>query len=92
MHKEKNLSSLCTAVPFAKQAEMKRSYFSCIQYIDHLVGQLPLALDEENLYEQTTVIFWGDRGYKLGEHCDWFKHDNYEDSTQKKKKKKTGFR
>ena len=61
---------------------MKRSYFSCIQYIDHLVGQLPLALDEENLYEQTTVIFWGDRGYKLGEHCDWFKHDNYEDSTR----------
>jgi len=21
-------------------------------------------------------------GYKLGEHCDWFKHDNYEDSTR----------
>ena len=20
--------------------------------------------------------------YKLGEHCDWFKHDNYEDSTR----------
>ncbi len=23
-----------------------------------------------------------DHGYKLGEHCDWFKHDNYEDSTR----------
>jgi len=78
----KNLSSLCTAVPFAKQAEMKRSYYSCIQYVDHLVGQLLQALDEENLYEQTTVIFWGDHGYKLGEHCDWFKQDNYEDSTR----------
>lgn len=23
-----------------------------------------------------------DHGYKLGEHCDWFKHDNYEDATR----------
>ena len=21
-------------------------------------------------------------GYKLGEHCDWFKHDNTEDATR----------
>jgi hypothetical protein len=75
-HFRKNLSSLCTAVPFAKQAEMKRSYASCIRYIDHLVGQLLQALDEESLYEQTAVIFWGDHGYKFGEHGDWFKHDN----------------
>ena len=40
------------------------------------------ALKEEGLYESTTVVFWGDHGYKLGEHCDWFKHDNYEDSTR----------
>ena len=25
---------------------------------------------------------FSDHGYKLGEHCDWFKHDNYEDSTR----------
>ena len=22
------------------------------------------------------------QGYKLGEHCDWFKHDNFEASTR----------
>eukprot|EP00041_Stephanoeca_diplocostata_P023115 m.562163 g.562163 ORF g.562163 m.562163 type:complete len:538 (+) comp22220_c0_seq11:210-1823(+) len=79
---QQNLSSLCAAVPLTKQAEMKRSYYSCIQYIDHLVGQLVNALKTQSLYEETTIIFWGDHGYKLGEHCDWFKHDNYEDSTR----------
>ena len=27
-------------------------------------------------------MLFSDHGYKLGEHCDWFKHDNYEDSTR----------
>eukprot|EP00040_Diaphanoeca_grandis_P000104 m.14376 g.14376 ORF g.14376 m.14376 type:complete len:531 (-) comp10107_c0_seq1:362-1954(-) len=79
---QQNLSSLCTAVPLEKQAEMKRSYFSCIQYIDHLVGQLVTTLKQQQLYDNTHIIFWGDHGYKLGEHCDWFKHDNYEDSVR----------
>jgi iduronate 2-sulfatase len=79
---EKNLSSLCTAVPATAQRAMKRSYFSCIQYIDHLVGQLVSALTSANLYEKTHIVFWGDHGYKLGEHCDWFKHDNYEQATR----------
>lgn len=70
---QKNLSSLCTAVPLEKQEEMKRSYLSCIQYVDHLVGQLVTALKTQGLYYNTHIIFWGDHGYKLGEHCDWFK-------------------
>mmetsp|Transcript_17511 Transcript_17511/g.45792 ORF Transcript_17511/g.45792 Transcript_17511/m.45792 type:complete len:545 (-) Transcript_17511:347-1981(-) len=79
---QQNLSTLCEEVPLEKQAEMKRSYLSCIQYVDHLVGQLVGALKSNGLYDDTTIIFWGDHGYKLGEHCDWFKHDNYEDSTR----------
>ena len=59
---QSNLSSLCTAVPFEYQRGMKHAYYSCIQYIDHLVGQLIGALQEEGLYEQTTIIFWGDHG------------------------------
>eukprot|EP00729_Bicosta_minor_P010948 gene10947-22936_t len=79
---QKNLSSLCTAVPFAYQRSMKKGYYSCIQYVDHLVGVLLTALKRNNLYDSTHIIYWGDHGYKLGEHCDWFKHDNYEDSTR----------
>ena len=77
-----NLSSICTAVPLGVQRNMKRAYLSSIQYIDHLVGVLLSALKEEGIYETTHIVFWGDHGYKLGEHCDWFKHDNYEDSTR----------
>lgn len=78
----KNKSSLCDAVPFWKQRAMKKSYLSCIQYVDHLVGLLLGALREEGLYEETLIVFWGDHGYKTGEHCDWFKHDNYETATR----------
>jgi len=50
--------------------------------VDHLVGLLINALKEEGLYDDTIIVFWGDHGYKTGEHCDWFKHDNYETSTR----------
>ena len=60
---QKNLTSLCSAVPLAVQAGMKRSYLSCIQYIDHLVGFLLDALRAADLYDDTHVIFWGDHGY-----------------------------
>lgn len=63
---QKNLSSLCTAVPFAYQRSMKKGYYSCIQYVDHLVGVLITALKRNNLYDSTHIIYWGDHGYKLG--------------------------
>ena len=69
---QKNLSSLCAAVPLDVQQDMKKSYYSCIQFVDHLVGVLVGALKEEGLYDSTSIIFWGDHGYKLGEHCDWY--------------------
>ena len=50
-------------MPHAKQAEMKKSYYSCIQYVDHLVGVLLSALKAHSLYEDTTIIFWGDRRF-----------------------------
>jgi iduronate 2-sulfatase len=40
------------------------------------------ALQATGAYESSHVLFWGDHGYKLGEYCDWFKHDNYEASTR----------
>ena len=45
---------------------MKRSSFSCIQYVDHLVGVLVGALKDEGLYDDTTIIFWGDEEGEAG--------------------------
>ena len=44
-----------------------------------------ISIEIRGMSERLLVItsrFWTDHGYKLGEHCDWFKHDNYEDATR----------
>ena len=73
---------MCSAMPYWKGKEMKRSYYSCISYVDHMIGWLVGEVKQQKIYDDTTVIFWSDHGYKLGEHCDWFKHDNTEDATR----------
>ena len=52
------------------------------QYVDDLIGSIVDEVKALRLYEDTTIVFWSDHGYKLGEHCDWYKHDNYEDATR----------
>ena len=41
-----------------------------------------IVLSNALLWLEQPPSQWTDHGYKLGEHCDWFKHDNYEDSTR----------
>jgi iduronate 2-sulfatase len=77
-----NLSALCGAAPLAVQRAMRRAYLSSIQFVDFLTGVLFDALRRRGLYESATIVFWGDHGYKTGEHCSWFKHDNSEASTR----------
>jgi membrane-anchored protein YejM (alkaline phosphatase superfamily) len=45
-------------------------------YVDYMIGELVEETKTLKLYNDTTIVFWTDHGYKLGEHCDWFKHDN----------------
>lgn len=75
-----NATALCSQIPLVVQERLKRAYLSSVQFVDELVGQLMHVLDVNGLFDQTTIIFWGDHGYKLGEHCGWEKHDNYEAS------------
>eukprot|EP00911_Craspedida_sp_UC1_P002859 UC1_evm4s2093 len=81
-NREYNWSTMATVIPHWKGKEMKRSYYSCISYIDHLIGMLLDEVRRLGLYDETTIFFAGDHGYKLGEHTDWFKHDNFEDSVR----------
>jgi arylsulfatase A-like enzyme len=48
-----------------------KDYLRCIAGIDENVGRLLEYLDENNLYENTIVIYTGDQGFFLGEHG-WF--------------------
>ena len=57
---------------------MIHGYFAAISYVDAQVGRLLDELQRLGLAEKTIVVFWGDHGWKLGEHGGWCKHTNFE--------------
>ena len=57
---------------------MIHGYYACVSYVDALVGQLLDELDALGLSENTSIVLWGDHGWKLGEHGSWCKHSNVE--------------
>jgi arylsulfatase A-like enzyme len=57
---------------------MIHGYYAAISYVDAQVGRLLDELDRLDLAGNTIVVFWGDHGWKLGEHGSWCKHTNFE--------------
>jgi iduronate 2-sulfatase len=66
----------------ANMREMIRGYLACITFVDAQVGIVLDALKTEGLEKNTIVIFWSDNGYHLGEHGEWGKVTDYEESTR----------
>ena len=60
--REYNWSTMCDAMPYWKGKEMKRSYYACISYVDHMIGWLVGEIKQQKLYEDTTIVFWTDHG------------------------------
>ncbi len=48
--------------------EMMANYYGMISLIDHNVGRILLALQEQGLHEDTIVIYTSDHGDLLGDH------------------------
>jgi arylsulfatase A-like enzyme len=61
---------------------LKHGYYACVSYVDACVGRLMQGLAELGLQENTIVVFWGDHGWKLGEHGSWCKQTNYLNDTR----------
>ena len=57
-------------------------YLAAVSYTDWNVGRVLNALERSGAAENTIVIFWGDHGFKLGEHFSWVKHTNFEIDTR----------
>lgn len=57
-------------------------YAACVSYMDANVGKVLDALEESGEAENTIVVFWGDHGWKLGDHSSWCKHTNFEVDTR----------
>ncbi len=58
--------------------QLIHGYYACITYIDAMIGRLLDELERLKLRDNTTIILWGDHGWKLGEHAGWCKHTNFE--------------
>lgn len=50
-----------------------RSYLASIHFIDFNIGLLMQALEENNLFESTMIIFMSDHGYHIGSKGRWGK-------------------
>lgn len=61
---------------------LKHGYYACVSYVDACVGRVMDEIRELGLDKNTIVVFWGDHGWKLGEHGSWCKQTNYNIDTR----------
>ena len=53
--------------------ECLRGYYAAISFVDAQVGRLLAALERLDLAKDTTIVFWADHGFMVGEHGQWEK-------------------
>ena len=71
-----------TEFPDELNTRLIHGYHACVSYMDYNVGVLLEALKKSGEEENTIVVFWGDHGWKLGDHSSWCKHTNFECDTR----------
>jgi arylsulfatase A-like enzyme len=57
--------------------KLKHGYYATVSYVDHLVGKIINTLEEEELSENTIIIFVSDHGFNLKEHSQWGKYTSH---------------
>lgn len=65
-----------------QRREAVQAYFASIAFLDVQVGKILDALDRLQLTAKTTIVFWSDHGYHLGEHGQWMKQALFEPATR----------
>ena len=58
------------------------AYYASVAYMDAQVGKVLKTLKEEDLEDDTIVIFTSDHGFHLGEHQFWMKVSLHEESAR----------
>ena len=61
---------------------MIHGYYAATSYIDAQIGKIIDKLVEKGLEKNTIIVLWGDHGFHLGDHSQWTKHTNFEQSTR----------
>ena len=62
--------------------EAVRAYYAAISFVDAQVGRLVDALQKLDLAKDTTIVFWADHGFMVGEHGQWEKMKLFEHSAR----------
>lgn len=62
--------------------ECLRGYYAAISFVDAQVGRLLDALERLGLAKDTTIVFWADHGFMVGEHGQWEKRMLFEPSAR----------
>ena len=66
-------------------AEIQRArtaYWALIDRMDHMIGQILAALRENELIDNTLIVYMSDHGEQAGEHGLWWKQTFYEHSAK----------
>ena len=64
------------------QKKLIHGYYAATSYIDAQIGKIIDKLVEKGLEKNTIIVLWGDHGFHLGDHSQWTKHTNFEQSTR----------
>ena len=62
------------------QRQAQIGYYACITHLDHQIGRLIMALVEQELYDDTIILFTSDHGEELCDHHMFRKSRPYEGS------------
>ncbi len=65
-----------------QRLEAMRAYYASILFLDAQVGKVLDALGRLKLESNTSLVFWSDHGYQLGEHGQWMKQTVFEPSAR----------
>jgi len=61
-----------------ERREFMRAYYAGVSFMDAQLGKIMAAMDRLGLWQNTTVVFFGDHGYHLGQRGWWNKNTLFE--------------
>jgi choline-sulfatase len=70
------------AISEDEQQSARAAYFSCVSYLDEVIGDLLSRLAGSGSLENTIIVYTSDHGEMAGEHGVWWKNGWYEACTR----------